>query len=195
MATRTGARTPRTRDDVLPSARTLGKGLAALRVFMGVVLLLNGLAKLFDFSQVRVGPYVANLIDRDAARSILRYEVFENPAGGRPGTRLPGVRPVADLVLENWALFGWAVTLTELVVGALLVVGLASRAAALVGLGFALSLALVYASSDRWVFEQPHEYVPMIILAVVPSGRVWGLDGRFLRRRGAAGGELRGWPF
>ncbi len=102
-------------------------------------------------------------------------------------------------MLENWAFFGWAVTLTELVVGALLVVGLASRGAALVGLGFALSLALVYASSDRWVFEQPHEYVPMIILAVVPSGRVWGLDGRLLRRRllrhpGAAPGELRGWP-
>jgi hypothetical protein len=45
------------------------------------------------------------------------------------------------------------------------------------------------------MFEQPHEYVPMIILAMVPSGRVWGLDGRVLRRRGVDPGELRGWPF
>ncbi len=84
MTTGTGAAAPRTSDEVLPSARTLGKGLAALRVFMGLVLLLNGLAKLFDVAQVRLGPYVANLIDRDAARFILRYEVFENPAGGGP---------------------------------------------------------------------------------------------------------------
>lgn len=26
------------------------------------------------------------------------------------------------------------------------------------------------------MFEQPHEYVPLIILALVPAGRVWGLD-------------------
>ena len=182
-------------DMVLPSARTLGKGLAALRIFMGLVLLLNGLAKLFGFSRVQVGPYVANLIDREAARFILRYEVLENPAGGSPGTGLPALRPIAEFMLDNWGFFGWAITLTELGVGALLVVGLASRLAALVGLGFALVLALVYASSNRWMFEQPHEYVPMIILALVPAGRVWGLDGRVLRRRGTAPGELRGWPF
>jgi uncharacterized membrane protein YphA (DoxX/SURF4 family) len=182
-------------DDVLPSARTLAKGLAVLRVFMGLVLLLNGLAKLLGFSQLQVGPYVANLIDREAARFILRYEVFQNPAGGAEGTRVPGLRPLADVMLDNWALFGWGITLTEIVVGGLLVVGLATRGAALVGLGFTLFLALVYASSDRWMFEQPHEYVPLIILAVVPAGRVWGLDGWVLRRRGADTGELRGWPF
>ncbi len=44
------------------------------------------------------------------------------------------------------------------------------------------------------MFEQPHEYVPMIILALVPSGRVWGLDGVLLRRRAAPVGELRAWP-
>ncbi|CAN5568314.1 hypothetical protein BH24ACT13_BH24ACT13_01190 [soil metagenome] len=196
MTTETGAARPTAAgDDVLPGARTLGKGLAALRVFMGLVLLLNGLAKLFGFSQVQVGPYVANLIDREAARFILRFEVFENEAGGIAGTRIPAMRPVADLMLDNWGFFGWGITLTELVVGALLVVGLASRGAALVGLGLSLFLALMYASSNRWMFEQPHEYVPMIILAMVPSGRVWGLDGRVLRRRGVDPGELRGWPF
>ncbi len=62
-------------------------------------------------------------------------------------------------------------------VGALLILDLLTRGAALVGLGFHLFLTLVYASSNRWMFEQPHEYVPFIILAIVPAGRYWGLDG------------------
>jgi len=49
----------------------------------------------------------------------------------------------------------------------------------------------VYLSSNRWMFEQPHEYIPVLILAVVPSGRVWGIDGILLRKRPS----LRRWPF
>jgi len=180
---------------VLPSARTLGKGLAVLRVFMGLILLSNGLAKLFGFSKINVGPYVANLIDRDATRFILQFEVFDNPAGGQPGTGVPGLRPIAEFMLDNFGFFGWAVTVMEIGVGGLLILGLVTRAAALLGLGQQLFLALVYASSNRWAFEQPHEYVPLIILAIVPAGRVWGLDGHVLRRRGTDPRELRGWPF
>jgi uncharacterized membrane protein YphA (DoxX/SURF4 family) len=180
---------------VLPSARTLGKGLAVLRIFIGLILLSNGLAKLFGFSKISVGPYVANLIDRDATRFILQFEVFDNPAGGQPGTGVPGLRPIAEFMLDNFGFFGWAVTAVEIGVGALLILGLATRAAGLLGLGQQLFLALVYASSNRWAFEQPHEYVPLIILAIVPAGRVWGLDGHLLRRRGTDPRELRGWPF
>ncbi len=180
---------------VLPSALTLGKGLAVLRIFMGLILLSNGLAKLFGFSKINVGPYVANLIDRDGARFILQFEVLENPAGGQPGTSVPGLRPIAEFVLDNWGFFGWALTAVEIGAGGLLILGLATRAAALPALGQQLFLALVYASGNRWVFEQPHEYVPLIILAIVPAGRVWGLDGPLLRRRGTDPRELRGWPF
>ncbi|MGH9155619.1 MAG: hypothetical protein ACRD1K_07270, partial [Acidimicrobiales bacterium] len=60
----------------------------------------------------------------------------------------------------------------------LLILGLASRGAALLALGQHAFLALLYASSNRWLFEQPHEYVPLIILALVPAGRLRGLDGR-----------------
>lgn len=192
--TDTGSQPSRS-DSVLPSARTLGKGLAVLRIFMGAILFANGLAKLFGFSKVEVGPYVANLIDRPAMESILRFEVFENEAGGQPGTSVPGLRPVAEFMLDNFALFGWLITVGELVFGALLIVGLVTRLAALYGLAFSLTLALIYASSNRWMFEQPHEYVPFIILALIPTGRVWGLDGRMLRRQERDPGELRGWPF
>ena len=180
----------RTTDPVLPSAGTLGKGLAVLRIFMGVVLFANGVAKLFEFRTIEVGPYVANLIDKEAARSILR-----NGFEGEQERSIPGLRPVMEFVVDNWGIFGWAITVMELVVGGLLIVGALTRLVALIGLGQALFLALVFATRNRWAFEQPHEYVPLIILAIVPSGRVWGLDGKLLRRRGTDPGELRGWPF
>ena len=174
---------------VLPSASTLGKGLAVLRIFMGIVLFANGVAKLFEFRRIEVGPYVANLIDKGAARSILANGL------GDQERSIPGLRPVMEVMVDNWTVVGWALTFTELLVGGLLIVGAATRLAALVGLGQALFLALVFATRNRWAFEQPHEYVPLIILAIVPAGRVWGLDGRLLRRLRDDPRELRGWPF
>ena len=180
-----------TADPVLPSATTLGKGLAVLRIFFGIVLFANGVAKLFEFRRIEVGPYIANLIDKGAARSILANGFDE----GDQERSIPGLRPVMELMVDNWGLVGWALTFTELVVGGMLIVGAATRLAALVALGQALFLALVFATRNRWAFEQPHEYVPLIILAIIPAGRIWGLDRRLLRLRRTTPGELRGWPF
>jgi uncharacterized membrane protein YphA (DoxX/SURF4 family) len=171
------------------------RGMAVIRVFFGVILLANGLAKLEPrLGRIDLGPYHANLVTRDGARNILNFEVNERRIreGAPRGTQVPGLRPfVNDVVLANWGFFQWVVVAIEVGAGALLVLGLASRGAALVALGQQLFLALVYLSSNRWMFEQPHEYVPLIVLALVPAGRIWGLDGRLLRARPA----LRRWPF
>ncbi|MDQ3463017.1 MAG: hypothetical protein M3471_08335, partial [Actinomycetota bacterium] len=60
----------------------LANALAVLRIFVGSIFLLNGLAKLFGWSAVKVGPFVVNLIDRGAVGFILGFEVNQNPAGG-----------------------------------------------------------------------------------------------------------------
>jgi uncharacterized membrane protein YphA (DoxX/SURF4 family) len=164
-----------------------GRGLAALRIFFGLILFSNGLAKLTGFTRIDVGPYSANLIGRDGARFILDFEVNKRN-GGTDVPLLPTL--VNDVVLANWGFFQWVVTFVELGVGGLLILGLATRGAALVGLGQQLFLALVYLSSDRWAFEQPHEYVPLIILSLVPAGRVWGLDRLVVRARPPGR-----WPF
>ena len=91
-------------------------------------------------------------------------------------------------MLPNWDVFQWLITAVELGAGLALILGLASRLAALVDLGQQLFLQLVYLSSARWMFEQPHEWVPLVILALVPAGRVWGLDARLWLRTGR-------WPF
>lgn len=181
----TGSRPAPLLDPVL-----IGRGLAVIRIFFGLILFANGLAKLFAFTRVAVGQWwITNLIDRPGAQSILNSLANKD----RPGTKqLPGLRWVAnELILDNWEWFQWVLTATELGVGALLILGLASRGAALVGFGFQFLLALYYLPTNKWSFEQPHEYVPLLVLALVPAGRVWGLDGWLLRRRPA----LRRWPF
>lgn len=83
-------------------------------------------------------------------------------------------------------------TALELGVGAALIVGLATRLAALLGLGQQLFLQVLYLSSNPWMWEQPHEWVPLLILFLVPAGRVWGLDRRFV---GRGVRRLRDFPF
>jgi len=171
--------------DVDVSPALMAKGLAVLRVFFGIILFANGLAKLLSFSSFTIGPYSANLVNLPIARAILAGD------GGRR-TEVPLIRGlVNDVILPNWGLFQWVITAFELGVGALLILGLATRGAALLGLGQQLFLAAVYFSSNRWMFEQPHEYVPLFILAVVPAGRSWGLDGFITRARP----RLARWPF
>ncbi len=166
----------------------LGRGIAALRIFMGIVFFANGLAKLTGVRNIELGWYRGFLIVRNEARNILRFEVNERDGAG---TQVPFLKEIVnDIILANWDIFQWLVTITELGVGFLLIIGLVSRGAALIGLLFQLFLALVYMSSNRWMFEQPHEYVPLVILAIVPAGYYWGLD-RLVVRRWAATGR---WP-
>lgn len=108
------------------------------------------------------------------------------------GTGVPGLkRVVNDVVLKHWNVVQWAVTVIELGAGTLVIAGLASRLGAVIDLGQQLFLALVYVSSNRWLFEQPHEYVPLMVLALVPAGRAWGLDALIV----GASQRLRRWPF
>ncbi len=157
----------------LPSAVSLARGLALLRGFLGLVFLLNGLAKLFEVHAVTIGPYIANLIDRSDTRFILNVEANKNARHA-----LPGIRPlVNDVFLAHFGFFQWVFTAAELGIGLLLVLGLASRLGALLGLLQVGFLAALYLSNDRWLFEQPLEVVPLLLLVWLPSGRVWGLDG------------------
>ncbi|MGI8777528.1 MAG: DoxX family membrane protein [Acidimicrobiales bacterium] len=162
--------------------RRLGRGMAVIRILFGVTYLTNGLAKLFGLHRIEIGPYVANLINRSDARSILDVEVNKNALHKLP---LIG-RITNDLVLAHWSLFGWGLTAVEIVVGVLLLSGLASRVGALLALGPALFLFFVYFTNNRWLPEQPLGLVPLVVLALVPAGRWWGLDRRFADR---------GWPF
>ena len=97
--------------------------MAALRIFVGLILFSNGLAKLFEFRNIDIGPYHAFLINRDEARTILDFEV--NRRGG--GTDVPLLDSlVNDVFLSGWDGFQWLVTALELGAGAALIIGIAS---------------------------------------------------------------------
>jgi uncharacterized membrane protein YphA (DoxX/SURF4 family) len=168
----------------------LARGLAAFRIFFGLILFTNGLAKLFEFRTIEIGPYRATLINKAEARQILEFETNRRGGDGTDVPLLPEL--VNDVILPGWDVFQWLVTALEVGAGAALILGIASRGAALAAFGQQLFLQLVYLSSARWAFEQPHEWVPLLILALVPAGRVWGLDARLVHRGSR---RFDHWPF
>ena len=182
-------------ETALISPRLFGRGMAVIRIFFGVILFANGLAKVdAGLGRIDVGAYHTNLITRSGARSILNFETNNRQVTktSPKGTEVPGLRRfVNNVVLKHWGFFQWLVTFAELGVGALLILGLATRLNALIDLGQQLFLAAVYFSSNRWMFEQPHEYVPLVILAIVPAGRIWGVDAWIVSRYP----RLLRWPF
>jgi thiosulfate dehydrogenase (quinone) large subunit len=164
--------------------RGVAKGLAALRIFVGIEWLANGLAKLTGQGSVDLGVVSFGLIDRGVARGLL-----ENYTGPQSNAA-PFLKSFyADVVLANWGFFQWLLTAAELSVGLWLVLGIASRLAALGGLALIGPLWIMTIDNHRYLFEYPLDVIPLLILAIVPAGRVWGQDGRLAARLGDR------WPF
>ena len=164
------------------------KGLAAFRVFVGVVWLSNGLAKLANKAGYDLGVVSFGLIGRDTARGLL--ETYSGEESHAPAVLKAFYR---DLVLANWGLFQWFLTAAELTVGVCLVLGVASRFGALLALVLIGPVWVMNFDNNRYLFEWPLDIVPLLILAVVPAGRVWGRDGRLAARYGSR--WLDRWPF
>ncbi len=147
--------------------------IAVLRIFFGLVFFTNGLAKFVPGIAHVPGGYF--LIDSEGARSIIRHNASHHP-----------VQLYHDLVfnlfLPNWSLFGPLVGLTELTAGLLLILGLASALGAL--LAALLSLHIQFSDANGpWLYEYAVEWVPLLCLVFMKSGRVWGLDGAMAASR------------
>lgn len=92
----------------------------------------------------------------------------------------PYSRFVEAVVLPNIVVFGWFTLLTEAAIGAFLLIGLATRFWALVGLAQTVAITLS-------VLNAPHEwhwsYVMMLLIHLTligtAAGRHYGLDGMF----------------
>jgi uncharacterized membrane protein YphA (DoxX/SURF4 family) len=94
---------------------------------------------------------------------------------------------VQAIVLPNFTLFAWATFMVELLIGLGLLLGLCTRAAAILGLLMSLNLAIgLMAVPNEW----PWSYIMLVMFQAVfiftDPGRVWGLDGWRARRRGPA---------
>ena len=165
------------------SRRALARGFTALRIFTGLVWLSNGLAKLFNQGGIDIGFFSGNLITLGAARGI-----------ATDASSKTQIAPLGafyrDVVLPNWGLFGSFLTVAELAVGLGLIFGVASRLAALGGILLIGPIWVMLWHTNLYLWEYPAEDLfPLLLLAIVPAGRLAGLDYRLAARFGGR------WPF
>jgi hypothetical protein len=135
----------------LPMGR-IARGLAAFRIFVGLVWLANALAKVINQGSYDLGVVSFSLISRDTARGLL-----ESYTGPESNAVAPLKSLYRDLVLANWGGFQWLLTAAELVIGVALVVGIASRLLAILaavpaGRVWGQDAKLAARFGDRWPF-------------------------------------------
>lgn len=170
------------RDAVSTPHGVLAGGFAGLRIFFGLIVLSNGIAKLIEKSQYDWGFISFNLISKTSARDIA--------TGAADSTSIAPLRTIyQEFVLANWGFFGWFLTAAELLVGIALLLGIATRGAALVQLALIGPIWVMLIDTGQYLWLYPVDLVPLALLAVVPAGRTAGLDGRLAARFGGR------WPF
>ena len=93
---------------------------------------------------------------------------------------------VRMIVLPHLSLFGPLVYLVELVIGVTLLLGLCSRAGALLGLLMGLNLWLgLYSAQGEWPWTYMFLIIIQAIFMIDPSGRLLGADALLRARRNA----------
>jgi thiosulfate dehydrogenase (quinone) large subunit len=170
-------------DRELVPVRLWGGGFAVLRILFGTVWLSNGLAKVFlnANSNLDWGFLSFNLINQPAARAILD--------GASRATFQPLRWIYHDFVLGNWGFFAWFLTIAELAAGLLLILGIAARLGATIGLLLIGPVWIMLLDTNLYLWEYPLELVPLLVLVIVPAGRVFGQDRKLAPRFGGR------WPF
>lgn len=171
-----------TRTD-LRDTRGYARAFTALRIFTGLVWLSNGIAKLSDVGKIDLGFFSGTLITKGAARAIA--------TGASEKT---GIAPLGafyrDVVLPNWGFFGVFLTVAELAIGVGLILGIATRLAAVGALLLIAPIWIMLWAAGGYLWEYPAEDLfPLVLLAIVPAGRTAGLDRRIAPRFG------NHWPF
>ncbi len=147
------------------------RAVAVVRAFFGIVFLTNGLAKLVPGIAHLPGGYF--LIDSQGAKSIIQHNAAHHPVALYHDF-------VFGVLVPNWSTVGPLVGMAETAAGALLLLGLASSLGALGAA--ALSLHVQFSdATGPWLYEYAVEWVPLLCLVFMRSGRVWGLDGRIAR--------------
>lgn len=161
---------------------TLARGFAVLRIMFGLVYLSNAVAKLIDVGAYSVGPFTFNLLARPNARGILE--------GAAESTWLTPLGSLyQSLVLPNWGFFIVFLIIAEFAIAFGMLFGVATRGAALGALLLIGPIWIMLLNQNQYLWTYPVELIPLLVLAIVPTGRTAGLDGRLAARFGGR------WPF
>jgi thiosulfate dehydrogenase [quinone] large subunit len=98
---------------------------------------------------------------------------------------------VKHVILTHFAPFGWLTLILESCIGAFLLIGLATRLWALVGIGqtFAITLSVLYTPGE-WAWSYFLMLLAHVAMFATAAGRYYGLDGVLRPRWLAAPGRL-----
>lgn len=163
-------------------ARVMSRAFTALRIFTGLVWLSNGLAKVVGKGSYDLGFFSFSLITTGAAKGIATdasSKTYLQPLGAF----------YRDVVLPNWGAFAVFLTVAEIAVGIGLLLGIASRLAAIGGLLLIGPIWLMLWHRNLYLWEYPLDLFPLLLLAIVPTGRRAGLDRKLAPR------FRNRWPF
>ena len=162
--------------------RLVALGIAFLRVGFGLVFLTNGISKATGWDGIE--PFPGFLIDYDGAKNILTFDVQTHPIGIYKDF-------IDDVVIEQYGVFGPLLTVTEIAIGLMLISGAFANVGALIGALFALHLNFANWDRNIWAWEYAVEWIPLIALFLIGSGRYFGLDGAAVKFLPP---PLRRWP-
>lgn len=121
--------------------------------------------------------WIQNVSWKDPGNDFAALRHFTELAVERPVFQ-PYTWLVENVVLPNMTLFGWLTLLVEAGLGAFLLVGLATRLWALIGVAQSLAITLSVINAPH---EWPWAYYLMILIHVAffatAAGRAYGVDG------------------
>jgi thiosulfate dehydrogenase (quinone) large subunit len=151
------------RDDQVASSRLSRALIATVRIGIGLLWIQNASWKYPpDFGQG----------DPPSGLYVFTSYAVEHPVFP------PYAWLVEHLVLPNFAFFGWVVLLVESALGAFLLIGLATRFWALVGIAQTLAITLsVLNAPNEWAWSYLLMLLAHIAIFATAAGRYFGLDG------------------
>lgn len=158
-----------------------GRAIATVRIVFGLVFVSNGLAKFAPAGGS--GSAFGFLIDAEGARSILEYEVLPGGAQEMGHPFAPYRFLVEQVILPNFGTFGALIGLAEAGFGLLLLLGLLTPIGALGAAGLQLHLHFMTLFNNKFLWEYPVYWVPLLGLALLRAGRWYGIDAKLARRR------------
>jgi uncharacterized membrane protein YphA (DoxX/SURF4 family) len=154
----------------LPSSRAYGGWLALVRILTGLIWLIHGIPKFLNSDQfMPPNGFMASYIQQGIARSTGPYHDF-----------------LVGVVQPNINLFAELARLGEVCVGLSLMLGLFSRIGGLFGIVLTLNYMSARGGLDTFNAWSSLDACLMLLSAislVLPTGRVFGVDSLFARRR------------
>jgi len=157
------------------TARQGNLGAAIMRITLGVIVLVTWWSNITGDT---------NLYSGDGLRGLLNWLGQSAEEGGNGGS-LGFVHSILDsVVAPNAGFFGFVQGIVEFLIGLALLLGIATRAAAIAAFGFFATLFLAYFGGEEWIWTYVLLMAGAVVVFLDQGGRLLGLDQALIAKTG-----------